>query len=130
VLKDFVGGKLVFNCLRPDYIFETHGIVDTRAPHTGAIEPLEPSEPMPKPVPHSYKEAAFDKEYFTEPKSKKTKLTKAEKREIKFAAKKGVDIEQVDLSQVSTKKGFKGYGEKKEKNRNKFAHFAEMDLDS
>lgn len=69
-------------------------------------------------------------------KTGKRKLTKAEKRELKFAGKRGQDLDTVDLTLTKENKKHKvkhgGYQaeQKKGPTSNKFSHFAEMDLDS
>jgi len=62
-------------------------------------------------------------------------MTKAEKWAIKYAEKRGEDIESIDFENLYVKdtrfkKSVKGYSEAAEKPRSKFSHFSEMDLES
>ena len=147
VLKDYVNGKLLFNHLRPDYNEETHGKVNQCdikfAEELGRIEELKDGEQEQPSVQtlEQKLEAEFDEMNLgVAPQrkgQKKTKLTKAEKRALKFAEKKDIDAQEVDLSQVGKKQKHKtyhesAYGVKEHKmpTSNKFTHFAQMDLEN
>ena len=108
-------------------------------------EEIKEEEVEEHPQKKTYQQEAEDQldwEFFekldSHPPPKGKKLTKAQKRALKFAEKKGQDPTEVDLEEAGpkTKKKhkteFKGYGVQapKQPKGNKFSHFTEMDLDS
>lgn len=62
-------------------------------------------------------------------------MTKAEKRAVKYAVKRGEDPEEINMENVFVKdnrfkKSVKGYAEEEVKKWSKFAHFSEIDLET
>jgi large subunit GTPase 1 len=182
MLKDYNNGKLLYVHLRPDYDRETHGYVnqsnveftlkevieetveETKEEVSNHLAPVNNVSPDYVHVPMSvlksglngHKEDKFDKRFFEEKKEKK--LTKAQKRALKFAVKRGQDPDKVDLenlvlckfnnsktmilnilqftnllniAKVGQLRSVSGYSEIKKHgiNSNKVTHFSDLNVD-
>ena len=83
----------------------------------------------------NHKEMDFDKQFFNEKKNQK--LNKAQKRALKFAAKRGQNPDEIDLydpslMQKGRKRRVGGYEKqefKKGNNSNKITHFSNLEID-
>ncbi|CAI2361683.1 unnamed protein product [Moneuplotes crassus] len=164
MLKDYNNGKLLFVHLRPDYDPEKHGYVNqSNVEYTMKFSIPEPDEESKDGQSETISDASmlsaadprtevgihystknqqftnqmekkFDKDFF-EQKSQK-KMTKAQRRELKFAKKRGEEPESVDLDNPRINKGkgkraVGGYNEKKKTgvNSNKVSHFSGLEFD-
>jgi len=159
VLKDYVNGKLCFCNLRPDHQEEKHGKAPEQVPNmhkyvNPVIEEEEEEEEVQEeskgeateevsskvnavPVMSKKQETRaredltkMDKEFFKES-TKEVKLTKPQKRALKFAERRGEDISQITPAEMVQEKPKhkKIIGDPKKKkdgnNSNKFYAFIE-----
>lgn len=163
MLKDYNNGKLLFVHLRPDYDKEKHGeMIQSNVEYTLKYEvkgmnneeekietqseisfatTTEPGSDVGSHYLHknqqftNQKEEKFDKEFFEGRIEKK--MTKAQRRALKLAAKRGEDPNNVDLDNPmygkgKGKRGIHGYQEKKKNagiNSNKISHFSNLEFD-
>jgi len=126
VLKDYVNGKLLYCHLRPDYDPAKHGVVINTGigvPMPEIAAPIEKNEKSEEPkiekpeikeniekkeekkmVIFSTKtkeEEKMDKEFFTSEKPAiQQKLTKDQKRQLKFAERRGEDISKLSMEEI------------------------------
>ena len=117
VMKDFTSGKLLYVTLRPDYDVEKHGVVaqtgykldmtQEEEPDAQNYEELKSANESSSTVELSEKSSSvkipeyeieddFDNQFFKKGMSSKITLNKGEKRALKFALQKGVDVNEVD----------------------------------
>ena len=168
MLKDYCSGKLLFVHLRPDYDSEKHGEVNqtnvkyvlkddmdaltsqneeskfesisefsqgSASTEFGKLKIGSMGDIAPTTM-KDQKEIEFDKQYFDH--KTQQKLSKAQKRALKFAAKRGMNPDEVDLNDPSltnpkrNKRGVAGYEKyepKKTGNRsNKITHFSKLEI--
>jgi len=105
VLKDYVNGKLLYCHLRPDYEESKHGaLVQSGIGVPMAKQTTNEHEVEKKTViakASTKAEEQIDKEFFVkEVPITEAKLTKEQKRQLKFAAKRGEDISKLSLDEV------------------------------